>query len=183
MDARKRRRVGRWTGSWLSAGRRGLNRFPSDRLQEFPEPASGTAQWRESTRRAILPAVTPPVRLLLADDNPDFLASATAHLCARPQLSVVGAARSGAEALTLFNSVPVDLVLLGLNMRGLEGMETTRQFKAWPGAPKVIRVSLEDAPEYRRLALASGADGFIGKAEFATALLPLIATLFPDATP
>ena len=38
------------------------------------------------------------------------------------------------------------------------------------------------APEYRRRALAAGPDGFIGKAEFTTALFPLIARLFPEET-
>ena len=152
-------------------------------LQEFPEPASGTAQWRESARRAILPTVTAPVRLLLVDDNHDFLVSAAAHLRTRPPLSIVGAVRSGEEALTLLNSVHIDLVLLDLNMCGLNGLETTRLFKARPRAPKVIIVTLEEAPEYRRRARVAGADGFIGKAEFATELIPLIATLFPDETP
>lgn len=123
-----------------------------------------------------------PVRLLLVDDNTDFLASANAHLCTRPELHLVGAARSGAEALELSARHPVDLVLLDLNMRGMDGLTTTRQLKTRPGAPKIIIVTLHDAPEYRRLALAAGADGFVGKAEFTTALLPLIGTLFGDAT-
>ncbi|MBC7366201.1 MAG: response regulator transcription factor [Undibacterium sp.] len=127
--------------------------------------------------------MTPPVRLLLVDDNHDFLVSASAHLRTRPQLSIVGAVRSGEEAFTLLNSAPVDLVLLDLNVCGLDGLETTRQFKAGPRAPKVIIVTLQDAPEYRRRALAAGADGFIGKAEFTTALFPLIATLFPAEAP
>lgn len=67
---------------------------PSDRVQASPEPASGTAQWRESARRAILSAVLPPVRLLLVDDNHDLLELAAAHLRNQPQLSTVGAVRS-----------------------------------------------------------------------------------------
>lgn len=49
----------------------------------------------------MMSAVTPPVPLLLADDNHDFLVSAAACLNTRPQLSSVGAVRSGEEALTL----------------------------------------------------------------------------------
>lgn len=123
------------------------------------------------------------MRLLLVDDNPDFLASAAAHLCTGPHLSIVGAVRSGEEALTYLNTLLVDLVLIDLNMRGLDGLAATRQFKASRGAPKVIILALQDAPEYRGLALAAGADGFIGKAEFTTGLLPLIATLSHDETP
>lgn len=123
--------------------------------------------------------MTSPVRLLLVDDSPDFLASATDFLCTRPQLQLVGPAASGAEALDLVARIPVDLVLLDLNLRGLNGFETARRLKARPDAPKIIIVTLQDAPEYRHLALAAGADGFIAKGEFTTALLPLIASLFP----
>ncbi len=127
--------------------------------------------------------MTPPLRLLLVDDNLNFLVSAVAFLRTQPQVSLVGGVRSGEHALTLLDSCPVDLVLLDLNMCGLDGLETTRQIKAGPRAPKVVIVTLEDAPENRLLALVAGADGFIGKAEFTTALFPLIATLYPDTAP
>ncbi len=123
-----------------------------------------------------------PVRLLLVDDTPDFLTAAATFLRARSEVRVVGTAGSGVEALELATRLPVDLVLLDLNMRGMDGLETTRQLKSRPGAPKIIIVTLHNAPEYRRLALAAGADGFVSKAEFTTALLPLIGTLFGDAT-
>ena len=67
-------------------------------------------------------------------------------------------------------------------MGGSNGLKTTRQFKARRCAPKVIIVTLHDSGEYRRLALGARADGLIGKAEFTTALFPLITTLFPDKT-
>lgn len=126
--------------------------------------------------------MTPTVRFLLVDDNPDFRASAAAFLSTEPHLRLVGEAGSGTEAVTLCAQIPVDLVLLDLAMHGWDGFETTRQIKARPGAPKIILVTLQEGPEYRRIAKLAGADGFIGKIEFTTALLPLIASLFPDPT-
>ncbi|MBC7366202.1 MAG: hypothetical protein H7343_05210 [Undibacterium sp.] len=67
-------------------------------------------------------------------------------------------------------------MLLGLNLRGSDGLETTRQFKAPPRAPKVIIVTLQDAGEYRFLALAAGADRLIDKAEFTAGHLELPST-------
>lgn len=125
--------------------------------------------------------MTPPVRYLLVDDNPDFRTSAAAFLSAEPHLLLAGEAGSGAEAVEICSRIPVDLVLLDFAMRGLDGYETARQLKVWPGAPKVIIVTLQDGPEYRRLAKLAGADGFVGKIEFTTALLPLIASLFPES--
>lgn len=132
-------------------------------------------------RRWDTAAAMNPVRIILVDDNADFLVAAAAYLRARPEVQVVGTARSGVEALELAARLPVDLVLLDLNMRGVDGLKTTRQLKALPG-PKVIIVTLHDALDYRRLALAAGADGFIGKGDFTTALLPLIGMLFRDDT-
>ena len=98
----------------------------------------------------MLSAVTPSVRLLLVDDNHDFLVSAAAYLRTRPSFPAWARSGRAEEARTLLNSFPVDLVPL--------------------------------APECRRRALAAGPDGFIGKAEFTTALFPLIARLFPEET-
>lgn len=120
-----------------------------------------------------------PLRILLVDDSPDFLAAAAAFLGARSHLQLESSTTCGREALELSALIQVDLVLLDLHMRGLNGFETTRRLKAQPQPPKVIIVTLEDAPEYRHIAQVVGADGFITKPEFTTAILPLIDSLFP----
>lgn len=125
----------------------------------------------------------PHLRLLLVDDNPDFRSAAAAYLTAQPQLRLAGQAASGEEALALVAQKRIDLVLLDLAMKGHSGFATTRQLKFLPRAPKVIVVTLQDAPEYRHIAQAVGADGFVSKSEYTTELLPLIARLFPDSFP
>ena len=119
-----------------------------------------------------------PLRVLLVDDNHDFLESAARFLSAYPCLEIVGWTFSGRDARELVARLQPDLVLMDLTMPGMNGLEATRQIKALPGAPCVVILTLYDNSEYREAAEAAGADGFVTKSELGTQLLPLIRTLF-----
>ena len=121
-----------------------------------------------------------PIRILLVDDSPEFLESATRFLSADPRIEIVGRALSGAEAMEQVTRAQPDLVLMDCRMTGMNGLEATRNIKAWPGAPSVIILTFYDDAEYRAAARAAGADGYITKSEFGTALLPFIHALFDD---
>src|SRR5438105_3576362 len=73
-----------------------------------------------------------------------------------------------------------DLVLMDLAMPGMNGLETTRQIKARPAAPRVVIMTLYDVAEYRAAARDATADGFIAKSSIRSQLLPLLASLFPN---
>ena len=120
----------------------------------------------------------PPIRILLVDDNLDFLDVATHFLTTEPKLEIVGRARSGHEALKQIAQLQPDLVLLDLAMPEMSGLEVVRQLKAKLEWPRVIILTLHDSQEYRLLAENIGVDGFITKSDFGTELLPLIHTLF-----
>lgn len=128
----------------------------------------------------MMSVMKPPLRLLLVDDNPDFRASAVTYLSSVPEFQVVGETASGEEALACLARQPVDLVLLDLAMTGMDGLAVTRRLKAGATSPKVIIVTFHDAQEYRRLAKAAGADGFVGKTDYTAELLLLVTHLFPD---
>jgi DNA-binding NarL/FixJ family response regulator len=120
-----------------------------------------------------------PIRILLVDDSVYFLGAARSFLAGRPGLFVIDDAVNGRQALTQDKGHAADLVLLDLNLAGLNGLEVAQRLKAQPAPPRVIIVTLHNTPEYRQAALRAGADGFVGKDEFTTALLPLISALFP----
>jgi DNA-binding NarL/FixJ family response regulator len=114
------------------------------------------------------------VHVLLVDDNLEFLETAARFLSAVPHVEIVGHALSGRDALEQVALLHPDLVLMDLAMPEMNGLEAARHIKAQPDAPRVIILTLYDNPEYRAVAGAVGADGFVAKSEFGTQLLPLI---------
>jgi DNA-binding NarL/FixJ family response regulator len=124
-----------------------------------------------------------PIRVLLIDDNPRFIAAASHFLATVPNVAVVGCALSGQEGLTQVTDLQPDLVLMDVAMPTLSGLEVTRQLKAQPNSPCVIILTMHDSREYRAAAEIVGADGFITKSEFGAQLLGLIYKLFDILTP
>ena len=120
------------------------------------------------------------VRVLLVDDNAEFLDSATHFLSADPEIEIVGCVLSAEAALEQAPRLHPDLVLMDLVMPGMNGLEATRQIKVLPGAPRVVILTLYDNAEYRAAAAAVGADGFLAKSEFGALLLSQIHWMFPE---
>jgi DNA-binding NarL/FixJ family response regulator len=123
----------------------------------------------------------PALRLLLVDDSWPFLGSAEHFLSTEPNLSIVGCASSGAEALDQVSLLRPDLILMDLAMPVMNGLAATRLIKALPDPPRVVILTVYNLPEYRAAARAAGADGFVVKSEFGSQLLPLIQRLFAHA--
>jgi DNA-binding NarL/FixJ family response regulator len=119
-----------------------------------------------------------PIRVLLVDDSYDFLEQARHVVRADARLALAGWVHSAYDALRLLEAVEVDLVLIDLRMPGMNGLEATARIKREERAPKVVVVTLYDAPEYRRAAEKAGADGFVDKLELVGALAPLVTRLF-----
>lgn len=117
------------------------------------------------------------IELLLVDDSREFLAATERFLRAEPLVTVVGCARSGDEGVELARRLRPHVVLMDLVMPGMSGLEATRRIKADADPPRVIVVTLHDSAGYRAAARSAGADGFVGKSDLATALLPLIMPL------
>ena len=125
--------------------------------------------------------IMPSLRILLVDDSAEFLESAARLLLLLHQeLSIVGRAASGSAALEQVALLKPDLVLMDLAMPGMNGLETTRQIKARPFAPRVVIMTLYDVAEYRAAARAALADGFIAKSSIRSQLIPMLAGLFPE---
>jgi len=120
----------------------------------------------------------PPRRILLVDDNKEFLDSAAHFLAGDPAIEIVGQASSGRCALEQVPLLKPDLVVMDLTMPEMNGLEATRQLKAQPDGPRVILLTLHDNSEYRAAAEAAQADGFVAKSDLGLQLLPLIHTLF-----
>ena len=117
------------------------------------------------------------IRVLLADDSPDFLRMMSGYLAKDPAIELIGVAPTGQAAATLAAELHPDLILMDLIMPHTNGIEATRQIKSTPNAPAVIILTGHDTPEYRSAAATAGADGFVYKPELFTELLPLMRRL------
>jgi DNA-binding NarL/FixJ family response regulator len=100
--------------------------------------------------------------LLIVDDHPSFREAAR-RLLEQDGYRVVGQAGDGVAALAAARELRPDVVLLDVQMPGLDGFEVAARLTAQPGAPEVVMVSSRDATDFGRLVEASGARGFIGK--------------------
>ncbi len=112
------------------------------------------------------------------DDSPDFLTAMTDFLLLSSDVSVVGQALSGQEAIELVAQTRPDLILVDLLMPGMNGLETTRHLRRTPCAPRVVIVTSYDDPAYRDAATRAGASDYLVKAELGQTLLPLLHRLF-----
>ena len=104
------------------------------------------------------------MKILVVDDDPTILRIASLSLVKKGGHEVLTAA-GGAEALALAAQAAPDLLLLDMNMPGLDGYETCRAFKADPrlAAIPVIFLSAETGPAEAARRGSAGALGFIAK--------------------
>ena len=120
-----------------------------------------------------------PLRTLVADDNPDFLASLVHWLNLQTGLQVVGCAASGHSTLEQTKKLNPDILLMDATLPGMNAADVIRQVKAHTPGVRVILLALDDQPDYHTAAQRAGADGLLDKAKFAEQIYPLLEQLFP----
>jgi CheY-like chemotaxis protein len=95
---------------------------------------------------------------------------------------LVGTATDGRQAVRRVIELQPDLVLMDMQLPGINGLEATRQIKARTEAPAVIMVTADETAECRAQATAAGTDAFVGKQQMLTQLPTALRELFPDRT-
>jgi two-component system nitrate/nitrite response regulator NarL len=110
--------------------------------------------------RTILGMPRPSV--LIVDDHADFR-SAARDLLVRSGFEVVGEAADGESALRAAERFEPMVVVLDVQLPGINGFEVSRRLLAAPRPPVVVLVSTAEAIDYGRRIHESGASGFITK--------------------
>ncbi|MBB5783810.1 response regulator [Nonomuraea sp. NPDC051941] len=107
------------------------------------------------------------IRVLLVDDQPLLRTGFRLILEAESDITVVGQAGDGKDAMEQTRALLPDVVLMDIRMPGVDGIEATRRIvrEAAPTAhvPKVLVLTTFDLDEYIVEALRSGASGFLLK--------------------
>ncbi len=123
------------------------------------------------------------MKILLVDNNALFLASAQRFLSNFAAVEAIATARGGLEALDHVGREHTDMVLMDLNMPGMNGFEATRRIKAFDPCIRVIVVSQHDGEEFKTAAAHAGAENFVAKQDFAAMLTALLQISSTGATP
>jgi DNA-binding NarL/FixJ family response regulator len=123
-----------------------------------------------SAEHELLGEVRPPRRVLVVDDHPSFRRFAYELLTAEG-FEVVGEAEDGATAVSLAGELAPDFVLLDIQLPDVDGFEVaSRLLEREPGL-QIVLVSSRDRAAYGARIEASGARGFVDKANLSRAAL------------
>ncbi len=111
-----------------------------------------------------------PIRTLVVDDAEVMRKSICSYLEALRTIDVVGTAGDGRQALLQTESLRPDLVLMDVEMPGMNGLTATARLKELHPGVKVIIVTVYDGPEFQFVSRECGADGFVSKARLSREL-------------
>ena len=103
------------------------------------------------------------IKVLVVDDQALVRAGFVKLLEPEPDLSVVGEAADGSEAVEAVTRTRPDVVLMDIRMPRLDGIEATRRIRAGPSAPRVLVLTTYDLDQYVFEAIKAGASGFLLK--------------------
>jgi|GEM_PF-1805170 len=122
------------------------------------------------------------VKVLLADDSPEFLIAASEALKGDPRLETVGVVLNGDEAIRMARQTEPDLVFVDHTMPEKDGIETTAELKKLAKPPRVVVITGEDDAVIHSRANEAGADALIPKSDFIDGVGGIIDTMFYRGT-
>ncbi|MCL2571410.1 MAG: response regulator transcription factor [Defluviitaleaceae bacterium] len=105
------------------------------------------------------------MKLLIVDDDQLIRKSLKISLSREADITIVGLAEDGAEALEICKTSEPDVVLMDINMPGIDGIAATRLIKKHHPEVKIMMLTtFDDRPNIQQ-ALAAGADGYLVKTD------------------
>jgi DNA-binding NarL/FixJ family response regulator len=107
------------------------------------------------------------VRVLIVDDQEPFRLAARMVVEATDGFEIVGEAETGEDSVTMATELSPDLVLMDVNLPGINGLDATRQILAADaGRTVVLLLSTYEEEEYAPRAAECGAAAYIPKSAF-----------------
>ncbi len=117
------------------------------------------------------------IRIGLTDDEPLLTAGLAMLLGAQGDMEVVWRAADGHQALRRAESDPVDVLLLDIQMPGLDGLATTRRLVSGGAQGRIIILTTFDTDGYVLGAIEAGAAGFLLKSTAPERLVEAVRTV------
>jgi two-component system, NarL family, invasion response regulator UvrY len=110
--------------------------------------------------------VTDPVSVLIVDDQAPFRRAAHAVITATDGFTVVGEAESGEEAVEMVETLRPGLVLMDINLPGINGIEATRRITSEHPDAVVVLLSTYQAADLPGDSKSCGAAAYVHKEDF-----------------
>ena len=118
-----------------------------------------------------------PVRVLLADDDDSFLESLRPLIEHQPELTVIGTAENGLDAIELADELGPDAVVIDLHMPLVDGVTAVARLRKDHPSLCLIALTGDEAPALHRAVREAGADEVLLKDALLEALLDRLATV------
>jgi DNA-binding NarL/FixJ family response regulator len=121
------------------------------------------------------------IRVLVVDDDPDFVEAAKVSLAADRRIEVVGGAASGDEAVRQAAALRPEVVAMDVAMPGLDGLEATRLIRKDQPECRVVLVSgsifVDRGDEGFEAARAAGASAYVVKSRAVLDLAEIVVSV------
>ena len=114
------------------------------------------------------------IKLLLVDDQLIVRQGLRMRLLMEPDIKVIGEANSGEQALELVHVLSPDIVLMDVEMPGMDGITATEALRDNTSQSAVVMMSIHDDIQTRARAQAAGAAAFVEKSGTLEVLLATI---------
>lgn len=123
-----------------------------------------------------------PYRILIVDDAPAVREGLRWLLENEPDFQVVGEAGNGLEALQNVVTLLPDILILDIDMPGMNGLEVAEAIKCALDPPLILFVSVYGGRKIRELARAAGGDGFAEKGQGWPAVISELRSILVNAS-
>jgi DNA-binding NarL/FixJ family response regulator len=114
------------------------------------------------------------IRILIADDFKDWRRQARLLFQVRPEWQVIAEASDGSEAVQKAEELKPDVILLDIGLPKLNGIEAARRIRQLSPSSKIVFLSQNNDRDIVRVALSTGALGYVHKTDAQSELVPAV---------
>jgi DNA-binding NarL/FixJ family response regulator len=119
----------------------------------------------------------PVVQILLVDDSLPWQRFVLTYFETKPEFNVITIAPDGLEAVQKANELRPEVILMDVNLPGINGIEAARRIRRVSPGSKILFLSLHGDSEIVRAAFDAGGSGYVLKLDFNRDLIPAIRTI------